>query len=139
MEIIIFMRKIFALILLLLLAVLCTFASGQTTVIASGDATDPWKPCWTHGSWGSIPGAKWVWPTYHPSDPEHEETQTVLREFSINCNPTSGYLWIDADNEYAAKLNGADVKGGPIKGTNLMQANTLEITVKNWGVTRQQL
>jgi|WetSurMetagenome_2_1015567.scaffolds.fasta_scaffold93877_3 hypothetical protein len=132
-------KELIVILIVLLVAISNAEGSASNTtssaIIASGDATDPWKPCWTHGSWGTIPGAKWVWPTYTASDPEHGETQTLIREFTIDCNPISGYLWIDADNEYAAKLNGVDIKGGPINGTNLMQANKLEITVKNWPVS----
>jgi tetratricopeptide (TPR) repeat protein len=119
------MRKIFALILLLLLAVLCTLASGQpvgstsdSLILRSGDATDPWKPCWTHGAWGNPigdPEAKWTWATQQASNPERGETQTYIREFYIDGDPIvpiDGTLTITADNGYTATLNNVELGSG---------------------------
>jgi tetratricopeptide (TPR) repeat protein len=126
------MKKKFALILLLLLAVLCTLASGQTInslIIRSGDSTDPWKPCWTHGAWGNPigdPEAEWVWATYNASNPERGETQTYIREFNIDGDPTYGKLTITADNGYTATLNGQELGSGHDWGA----ANTYDISSK---------
>jgi len=142
------MRRIFVLILLSLLSVICTLASAQTTdsasmIIRSGDATDPWKPCWIHGSWGNPigdPEAKWTWPTYKVSDPQQEEIQIYTRKFNIPSEPISGTLKIAADNLYEVTLNNLFLGKGiaqtyELNGNQLRKGeNKIEIKVTNYGV-----
>lgn len=112
-----------------------------------GNAVAAWDehPAWT----ASIPGATWIWDSYHVEDPEVDTYRTFIQEFEVVGEPTTATLDIAADNSYKVWVNGSlvaedanednhssgtqdDVTDGDLLVAVNPGTNTIKVEVKNW-------
>lgn len=127
----------------------CAIVSDTTNVI---EGNIPAVQTWTHSAWvnstllGSA--AKWIWNAVNVVNPTIDETEVFTKQFSVTGTVSAATLEIAADNGYLVKVNNTTVADKLTIETNygalstydvssyLVQGtNTLEITVKNFGVT----
>ncbi|MFX0001211.1 MAG: hypothetical protein ACFE88_13950 [Candidatus Hermodarchaeota archaeon] len=107
------------------------------------DIWQPAVPCWTHGSWPSIPGANWIWRT-DVTDPAGEYMNVpqysslpdefgwlFKKEFTLpdTAHNIIGEMDVTADNSYKLWINDINVGGdGTMQkdGPDSQEWNTIE-------------
>lgn len=126
--------------------VACTIVSDTNTVVVENN--DYAVETYTHKNWtASIPGAAWIWETFHVMDPEVETTKTFKETFTVS-DLSDAVLDIATDNTYRVYIN--DVLAAESTNSNNFQEyigkkqydvtsyisegeNTLRIEVTNLG------
>ena len=56
--------------------------------------------------WSVIPGALWIWDSYHITDPAISQTIIVTKQFYISGFPISALLEIEVDDYALVNING---------------------------------
>jgi len=143
-----------------------TIVSDTNTLVTAGNVENPTYPYNAEYAWEAFndppdtvkslwdsrldydftpSGADWIWESYRVVNPADDETVGFQRSFYIPGSPTSGTLYITADNGYQVNLNGPQIGSQPVSGDwstvesyNVLGAlengdNLLEITAVNQG------
>ncbi len=79
-------------------------------------------PAWT----ASIPGATWIWSSFHVAAPTTQETKTFTKTFTVTGTVTGATLDLAADNNYKVWVNGTEVSTS-VTGTNFAAATTVTV------------
>ncbi|MCA9364162.1 hypothetical protein KC727_03000 [Candidatus Kaiserbacteria bacterium] len=95
-----------------------TIVSDETAIVEEKGGAFAKLLSFIHANWtAAIDGASWIWGDDPVVDPTINETQTFVNQFGWSGTVASATLYVAADNNYTATINGADA-GSDISGGN---------------------